>query len=591
MDLQTGHFLLNSTLKGRVMPNRKYIFVVGGVMSSVGKGVTAASIGLLLKSRGYSITNVKCEMYVNIDAGTIRPTEHGEVFVGLDGIEADQDLGNYERFTSVDTTSMNFITQGQVWQEVIRKERNLEYDGEDVEVVPDIPNEIIRRIEAAAEHHQAQITIIELGGTIGEYQISMFLEAARMMKQRGPSDVAFVMVSYLPIPKMVGEMKTKPTQNAAHQLNSAGILADFIVCRAEKPLDEPRRQRLALLCNVPADGAISAPDVSNIYEVPIGLEQQELDVKLLQRLGLDPKERDLAKWRELVHRVRAINRPVNIAIVGKYFGTGHFTLADSYISVIEATKHASWANGVAPKFTWVDSEKFENHPEKAAELKDFDGIIVPGGFGSRGIEGIITAIEFARQHRIPYLGLCYGMQLATIEFARHIAKLDGAHTTEVDDDAPHPVIHIMPDQEKKLLQLEYGGTMRLGAYPCKLKEGSVTAKAYEAQRSTAEAPTGAKEDGTPHSADSFARGADDIVVSERHRHRYEFNNQYREELENAGLVIAGTSPDDRLVEVIELPKSVHPFFVGTQYHPEFQSRPLTPHPLFRAFIAAAIQTQ
>ncbi len=582
------------------MATRKYIFIVGGVMSSVGKGVTAASIGLLLKSRGYSITNVKCEMYVNIDAGTIRPTEHGEVFVGRDGIEADQDLGNYERFTGVDTTSNNFITQGQIWQEVIRKERNLEYDGEDVEVVPDIPNEIIRRIEAAADHHQAQITIIELGGTIGEYQISMFLEAARMMKQRGPQDVAFVMVSYLPIPKVVGEMKTKPTQNAAHQLNSAGILADFIVCRAEKPLDEPRRQRLALLCNVPADGAISAPDVPNIYEVPIGLEQQELDVKLLERLGLDPKERDLKEWRALVHRVRSIDRPVTIAIVGKYFGTGHFTLADSYISVIEASKHASWANGVTPKFTWVDSEKFEKNPEKVDDLKEYDGIIVPGGFGSRGIEGIITAIQFAREHAIPYLGLCYGMQLATIEFARHVAKLDGAHTTEVDNAAPHPVIHIMPDQEKKLLQLAYGGTMRLGAFPCKLKEGSVTAKAYQASDqvpvpSDQLHPSGTKpSDQNSNPNPSLETGhwklaTDGLTISERHRHRYEFNNQYREELEKAGLVIAGTSPDDRLVEVVELPKASHPFFVGTQYHPEFQSRPLSPHPLFAAFIAAAVR--
>ena len=542
------------------MPKKvhKYIFVVGGVMSSVGKGITAASIGLLLKSRGYRIANVKCEMYVNIDAGTIRPTEHGEVFVGVDGIETDQDLGNYERFTGQNTISANFITQGQIWQEVIRRERNLEYHGEDVEVVPDIPNEIIRRINVAAEKADAEIVVVEIGGTIGEYQISMFLEAARMMKQQHPEDVAFVMVSYLPIPKMVGEMKTKPTQYAARTLNSAGIMADFIVCRAEVSLDEPRRRRLALLCNVPADGAISAPDVSNVYEVPLNFAAQNLDTRLLEKLGLNPRKSDLKPLRRLITRVHKIDKKVKVAIVGKYFGTGQFTLADSYVSVIEATKYSSWENDVKPEFTWIDSETYEKDPKKINELKGFDGILVPGGFGSRGVEGIISAIAFAREHKIPYFGLCYGMQLMVIEYARNVLKLKNAHTTEIQKNSEDPVVDVMLEQKKHLADNKYGGTMRLGVYPCYLKKGTIARSAYKKE-----------------------------LVDERHRHRYEISPNYIKKLEEAGLVFSGTSPDGVLMEIAELPRLVHPFMLGTQFHPELQARPLAPHPLFTEFLRAA----
>lgn len=541
------------------MANRKYIFVVGGVMSGVGKGISVASIGKILQARGYTVTAMKVDPYINVDAGTMNPIEHGEVFVTTDADETDQDLGNYERFLDSDITSINYMTTGRVYQTVIQKERNLEYGGKCVQVVPHIPEEVIGRIRAAADHANADITVIEIGGTVGEYENILFLEAARMMRFQNPDDVAVVLVSYLPIPKATGEMKTKPTQHAARSVNAAGLQADFIIARAEKPLDAPRLEKLALFCNIRRDHAISAPDVGSVYEVPLVFERQELDVKLLELLKLDTNEPDMQEWRGLVRDIKAAKQPVKIAVVGKYFGTGDYTLSDSYISVIEAAKHASWANGVKPELTWIDSEAYEKDATKVEELKNFDGIIVPGGFGTRGIEGIIAAIKFAREQKIPYLGLCYGMQLATIEYARHVAKLDGAHTTEVDNDAVHPVIHVMPDQEKKLLAMEYGGTMRLGAYPCKLKNGSVAAKAY-----------GSAE------------------VSERHRHRYEFNNRYRNDLESAGFVVSGTSPDDRLVEVIELPSDVHPFFVGTQYHPEFQSRPLTPHPLFKAFIKAAI---
>lgn len=552
--------------------NKKYIFVVGGVMSSVGKGVTAASIGLLMKSRGYHVTNVKCEMYVNIDAGTIRPTEHGEVFVGSDGIEADQDLGNYERFTDQNTTSNNFITQGQIWQDVIKRERNLEYNGEDVEVVPDIPREIIRRIDAAAQHANADITVIEFGGTIGEYQISMFLEAARMLKQQFPDDVAFVMVSYLPIPKMVGEMKTKPTQYAARTLNSAGIVADFIVARAETKLDEPRRQRLALFCNIATDGVISAQDVSNIYEVPLELEGQQLDSKLLKKLGLEERQSDLSTWRGRVTAIRSITKSVKIAMIGKYFGTGHFTLADSYISVIESIKHAAWAENVKTEFSWVDSENYEHDPSKLQELLAFDGVIAPGGFGSRGVEGIIQAIQYIREQKIPYFGICYGMQLALVEIARHCMGLRDAHTTEVNQNTSNPVIDLMPEQYEILKKANYGGTMRLGSYPAFLKQGTLSYDAYGT---------------SPDGRWNFKKTDAGATVRERHRHRYEVNPTYIKLFEEHGIVFSGISLDGHLMEIMELRKDLHPFFLGTQFHPEFTGSFMSPHPIFCAFLSSA----
>lgn len=536
----------------------KYIFVVGGVMSSVGKGVTSASISAVLQGLGYKTVNVKCDMYVNIDAGTMRPTEHGEVFVGVDGIEADQDLGNYERFTGQTSTAMHYITTGQVYQEVIRRERNLEYKGEDVEVVPDIPNEIIRRIEVVQKASDADVTVVEFGGTVGEYQVLLFLEAARIMKVNNPDDVAFVLVSYLPLPRHIGEMKTKPTQYAVRTLNAAGIMADFIVARGEQALDERRREILGRVCNLRKGTVVAAPDLESIYDVPGYLHSQKLGHKLLDTVGLKPRKHNMKAWDSLSHKLKTLKKEVKIGVIGKYFSTGDFTLADSYISVIEAAKHAAWANNAKPVLEWIDSEDFEKDPKKVASLSAYDAILVPGGFGTRGIEGIIAAIRYAREKQIPYLGICYGMQLACVEFARTVLKKSGAHTVEVDDRAEDPIIHVNPYQAKNIRENRYGGTMRLGSYDCVLKKGSKTQKAYRA-----------------------------TTISERHRHRYEFNNAYRQAIEDAGLEIVGVNPESDLVEIVELKD--HPFFVGVQFHPEFQSGPMQPHPLFRDWIKAAVK--
>ncbi len=538
----------------------KFIFIIGGVMSSVGKGIATASIGKILQSKGYRVCMIKCDMYINIDAGTIRPTEHGEVFVGEDGIEADQDLGNYERFTDISSTRDNYITTGQIYKTVIEKERNLEYGGEDVEVVPDIPNEIIRRIKKSSQKNKSQVAIIEIGGTVGEYQNLLFLEAARMMRLKSPNDVLFILVSYLPIPKKVGEMKTKPTQYAARSLNSAGIQADFILARAEKLLDKKRREKLSIFCNIPIENIISAPDTDSVYEVPLNFEKEELGNKILQKFNLNSQRNDLRDWEQLVKKIKSIKKQVKIAVVGKYFATGDFVLSDSYISVIEAIKHASWANDVNPNLTWIDSKKIEGSPDRVKILNNYDGIIVPGGFGSRGVEGIIEAIKYARVNQIPFLGLCYGMQLAVIEFARNVASFKDANSTEINPKTKYPVIDLMEEQKEKLKEKKYGGTMRLGAYKCRLQQGTRAYKAYN-----------------------------NSLIFERHRHRYEFNNKYKNDLENKGMVFSGINPEMDLVEIIELKKSNHPFFVATQFHPEFKSRPLKPHPLFRDFIKSAIK--
>lgn len=536
---------------------RRFIFVVGGVMSSVGKGVASSSIATILLAKGFRVTNVKCEMYVNIDAGTIRPTEHGEVFVCDDGIETDQDIGNYERFTNRNLSTDNFLTTGQVYQEVIRKERNLEYGGEDVEVVPDIPNEIIRRLRVAAVKDDADITIVEFGGTVGEYQVLLFLEAARMMKLENPDDVLFAMVSYLPVPSTVGEMKTKPTQHAVQALHHAGVQADFIICRSEKAIDKKRRKKLGLFCSVPEDHILAAPDVRSIYEVPLILEKQHFGEMILKKFGLRSKKNDLAEWRRMVKRIKEGKKEVSIGIVGKYFATGDYTLADSYISVIEAVRHAAGVTGSAVEIAWINAEDIEK--EGVEKLKNLDGIIIPQGWGSRGAEGKITAIQYAREHRVPYFGLCYGMQMAVIEFARNIVKLKGANSEEIDAQTPHPIIHVMKEQQALLAKKQYGGTIRLGSWPCKIVKDSNLQKVYA--------------------------GAD--RVDERHRHRYEFNNAYRKKLESAGLTISGTSPNGTLVEAVEI--TDHPFFIGTQFHPEYKSKPMEPHPLFVEFIKAALR--
>ncbi|MFA6525969.1 MAG: CTP synthase [Candidatus Buchananbacteria bacterium] len=538
----------------------KYIFVFGGVMSGVGKGIAAASIGKILQSKGFKVTAVKIDPYLNVDAGTMNPVEHGEVFVTVDGDETDQDIGNYERFLNMDIYRDNYMTSGRVYQSVINRERNLEYGGKCVEAVPHIPMEVISRIDRAAEKANAEIVIIEIGGTVGEFQNVLYLEAARMLKFKNPGDVAFVMVSYLPVPSKIGEMKTKPTQMAVRAVNEVGIQPDFLLCRSTHSLDAPRREKLAMFCNVRPENVISAPDVDSIYDIPINFEKEDLGNKILKILQIDPRQQDLVEWRAFVDKINAATEIVKIGIVGKYFESGDFILSDAYISVIESLKFAAWENNRKPEIEWINSDVYEKDPAKISELSNYDCLVVPGGFGSRGIEGKIAAIRFARENKIPYLGLCYGMQLATIEFARHACGLSDAHTTEINPHTLNPVIHIIPEQAEKMANKQYGNTMRLGAYPCILKEGSLAREIYQQER-----------------------------ISERHRHRYEFNLAYKQKLEEHGLVFSGTSPDGELIEIIELPKDQHPFFVGVQFHPELKSRPLSPHPLFVGLIKAGLK--
>ena len=541
-------------MTAKLKKTTKYIFVSGGVISGLGKGITAASIGAILKSKGYKISPVKVDMYLNLDAGTIRPQEHGEVFVTNDGVETDQDLGHYERFLGTDLSRVNYITTGQVYSEVLRKERAFDYDGEDVEAIPHITDEIIRRIKQAG--HGADIVIVELGGTVGEYQNGIFFEASRILKLRNPDDILQVHVAYLPIPGNLGEMKSKPVQQSVRILNSMGIEPDFVVARAEHAVDEKRKERIALFCNVKKDDVIANPDVPSIYEVPLIFQQQKFGEKILEKLGLPAGKKDLAPWRKLVRTMKTTKKSVNIAVVGKYFGTGNYNLSDVYVSIIEALKAAAWSHKAKPVLHWIDAEKIEKLGTEV--LKGMDAIVITPGFGKRGVEGMITAITYARTKKVPYLGLCYGMQMATIEFARNVLKLKEAHTTEVDNETKHPVINVMPDQEKKLLKRDYGASMRLGSWACVLQPGSRAEKAYGSRK-----------------------------ITERHRHRYEFNNKYRKQFEAAGFVFSGTSPDGKLVEIIELRD--HPFFVGVQFHPEFKSRPLSPGPLFREFIKASIK--
>ncbi len=541
------------------LKKRKYVFVVGGVLSGVGKGITTASLGAIFKAKGFKVTALKADPYVNVDAGTMNPTEHGEVFVTDDADETDQDMGNYERFLDMDLTSANYMTTGRVYRTVIENERAMKYRGKCVQVVPHIPEEIIRRIKTAGENHDADIVLIEIGGTVGEYENILFLEAARMMALRKRSSVAFILVSYLPIPRHIGEMKTKPTQHAARALSSAGINADMIIARGEYALDKPRREKLAVFCGVPRENIISAPDVSSIYEIPIIMEEQGVGNKILKILELSPRVTRLDDWRNFNNQISKAKKEMKIAVIGKYFGSGDYTLSDSYISVIEAIKHASWSLGVDPVLSWVDSEDFERDKTKLSDLDSYHAIIVPGGFGTRGIEGIILSIKYAREQKIPYLGICYGMQLACVEFVRNVLGKNEANTVEINENTIEPVIHINPNQIQNIKNNKYGGTMRLGAYDCTLKKGSLVHKLY---------------------------GQDKI--RERHRHRYEFNNDYRTEMENAGLEVVGINEESNLVEVVELRD--HPYFIGIQYHPEFKSRPMRPHPLFVGLIKAGEKT-
>ena len=537
----------------------KYIFVAGGVMSGVGKGVATASIAKILQARGFRVTSIKIDPYVNVDAGTMNPTEHGEVFVLDEGTECDQDMGNYERFLGVSLPAINYMTTGSIYQAVIQRERNLEYGGRCVEVVPHIPLEVIERIEKSARQAKADFVTVEIGGTVGEYQNVLFLEAARMLKLKKPGDVLFVLVSYLPIPAKIGEMKTKPTQYAVRTLNSAGIQPDIIIARSAAALDKKRKEKIALNCNIREQDVISAPDIESIYEVPPNFEKDNLSDLILEKLGIKGKDLDLKEWRNFVKILKSAKKPVKIGIVGKYFGTGDFTLSDAYLSVIEAIKHAAFFFQRRPQIDWLNAEEYERNSKALAGLKKYDGIIVPGGFGLRGVEGKIKAIEFCRKNKIPYLGLCYGMQLMVVEFSRHVCGLKDAHTTEIDRETKNPVIDIMPEQKKNLADKNFGATMRLGAYPAALKERTIAFSAYKKH-----------------------------LISERHRHRWEVNPEYVEMLEKNGLIFSGRSPEGRLMEIAELPKSQHPFFLGSQFHPEFKSAPLNPHPLFKEFIRAAI---
>jgi CTP synthase len=541
---------------------RKYIFVVGGVMSGVGKGVASSSIGTIMKARGLTVTALKIDPYINVDAGTMNPTEHGEVFVLNDGDETDQDMGNYERFLDLELGRTNYMTTGRVYMEVIRRERNLEYKGKNVEVVPDIPLEVIRRIKKATEEANADVTLIEIGGTIGEYQNIIFLEAARMMKAKYPGDVAIVMVSYLPIPSKIGEMKTKPTQYAARSLNSVGLQADIIIARSQVAVDKKRKEKIAIFCNVRPEHVISAPDVESIYDVPVNFERDNLGSILCNILSIKPGTSNLQKWKSFVQKVKKPKGEIHIAVVGKYFDSGDFVLSDVYISVLEAIKISAYSLGLKPIIRYLNSKSYEGPGAKkaVADLKNYDAVLVPGGFGSSGVEGKIAAIQYCRENKIPYFGLCYGMQLMVIEYARNVVGMKNANTTEINPETEFPVIDIMEDQKKVIASGNYGNTMRLGAYPAVLKKGTVARKAY---------------------------GTD--TVFERHRHRYEVNPKFIEDITRAGLVFSGTSPAGKLMEIAELPENVHPFFVGSQFHPEFKARPLNPHPLFTAFIKAAMK--
>ena len=536
--------------------NTKYIFVLGGVMSGIGKGVATSSIGKIIQANGYKVTVMKIDPYVNVDAGTMNPTEHGEVFVLESGLETDQDMGNYERFLEITLPPENYMTTGSVYQKVIERERNLEYKGKCVQIIPHVTNEVIAKIKKAGRKTGADVVIIEIGGTTGDYENHLFTEAARQMNLHCPNDTLFVMLSFIPYPKKIGEMKTKPTQQAVRLLNSAGVQPDIIIARSERKIDDKRKEKIALFCNVEPEAVISAPDVESIYDVPLNFEKDGFGKVILKKLGLkNGAKTDFNGWGDFVKRVHRAKKRIKIGVVGKYFNTGDCVLSDSYISVIEAIKHASYNNDVVPEIDWIDAEMFEKDKRNVEMLKQYDGIIVPGGFGSRGIEGIISAIKYARENKVPYLGLCYGMQLMVIEFARNVVGLKNAHTAEIKPRAKYKIIDLMEKQKANLRQGIYGATMRLGAYPCTIKTGTVAFKAYGKSK-----------------------------ISERHRHRYEVNNKYIKKLEKAGLIFSGTSPDKKLMEIAELPKSEHPFMLGSQFHPEFTSSPLHPNPLFDEFV-------
>lgn len=547
----------------------KYIFVSGGVLSGLGKGVTAASLGFLLEKRGYKVSSVKCENYLNMDSGLINPIEHGDPYLCDDGTEADMDMGTYEKFLGKNVHRHNFITMGQIYSAVINRERNFEYKGEDVEAIPHITDEILLRINEAAKKDKADIVVVELGGTAGEYQNMLYYEASRILKTVKKATVAHVHVSYLPTPSHLGEPKTKPTQLSVKFLLSMGIQPDFIVCRGEKAIDLRRRERLAMFCNVSPDDVINNPDEDTPYAVPVTFEEQKFPQKILSLLGLEDKSADLTEWKAFLARVRSSKKKtVEVAIVGKYFATGDYELRDSYAALMDALDHAGWQEGVQVKTRWVNAERIEKGEPVEKLLDGVLGVIVPIGWGPRGVEGMLGAIRFARERKIPYLGLCYGMQLAVVEYARNVLGLIKANSIEVDPQSPDQIIHLIPSQKDMMERRAYGGTMRLGRWECKVKEGSLADQSY-----------------TRNDAYDDPKRR---IVGERHRHRYEFNDDYTKALEEKGMIISGRSVVENLAEIVELPKEIHPFFLGTQYHPEYRSLPLKPHPLFLEYIRACL---
>lgn len=532
----------------------KYIFVTGGVVSSLGKGITAAALGRLLKNRGYKVTIQKFDPYINIDPGTMSPYQHGEVFVTDDGTETDLDLGHYERFIDINLGKHSNVTTGKIYWSVLQKERHGDYLGSTVQVIPHITNEIKKGVHRVGDDDNADIVITEIGGTVGDIESLPFLEAIRQIKKEvGRNDVLYIHVTLVPYIGAAGELKTKPTQHSVKELRGIGIQPDIIVCRSEKPLSEEMKDKLALFCDIDKEAVIQNRTLDSIYEVPLLLAEEGLDTIVLKKLDLPDRPCDMEDWKKMVYDIYHTERDVEIALVGKYVA-----LHDAYLSVAEALSHAGTAYKVNVNIRWIDSETLEEPNVSPAEVfRGVAGIIVPGGFGNRGIEGKVKAIQYARENKIPFLGLCLGMQCSVMDFARHVCGMKDATSSEFDETAAYPVIDLMADQVKVS---EKGGTMRLGLYPCKLVPGTKAHDVY----------------------------SEDLIY-ERHRHRWEFNNKYRKELTHAGLVISGTSPDDRLVEIVEI--ADHPWFVGCQFHPEFKSRPTKAHPLFKGFIKAALERE
>lgn len=527
------------------MKQTKYIFVTGGVVSSLGKGITAASLGRLLKERGYNVTIQKFDPYINIDPGTMNPYEHGEVFVTDDGAETDLDLGHYERFIDVNLTKYNNVTTGKIYQSVINKERKGEYLGKTVQVVPHITNEIKSRIEIAGKENNSDIVITEIGGTVGDIESTPFLEAIRQFKYDvGRENVIYVHVTLLPYLKAAGELKTKPSQHSVKELMSLGIRPDILVCRTEHPITEDIRRKLSLFCDIDTEAVIEAADAKTIYEVPLIMEDMGLAKVACKKLGIENRVPNLEAWAKIIDKIKHPKETIKLAVVGKYV-----ELKDAYISINESIEHAAYDKGLKANIDYIQAEDLD-----VETLRGYNGILIPGGFGDRGVQGKIDAIEFARVNKIPFLGICLGMQSAVIEFARNVVGLEGAHSSEFDKDTKYPVIDILPDQ-KDIKNM--GGTMRLGLYPCKLEMGTLAQELYGEE-----------------------------LIYERHRHRFEFNNEFKEIIQKAGLKISGSSPDGRLAEIVELPKSEHPFFIAGQFHPEFKTRPGKPHPLFKGFVEA-----